>query len=1016
MPEKLDGKDGQQRLRRTGRESPPEKPMPSAGDVELSSNEIEVVGPISAEEHPELVAYTTRSAYKGRSYIVCILLFDEDQHLLKKHVKDFFDLTLDHAEQQLKDWKDVPCVILELQRQADSSSVQASFYVHDTKQTDLRKIAEEVLSGTFYRFSKTTGEETYSFKKSPIPGSDFNHYDINKGEGRLSRHMLAKDDSAFEFLTDLEPLIDQVHAGMYLAEVEAFLSKDRPREAFRSFYYYVLLTKDSPPEASNIVNSGMPLITSLMRGEMYDYAEMAAVIVAEHAEAIKAFDDAARARRMAAISSETLGLIQQTREHYEKALEFLDLISDLRLRMQLHMSFGISLIMLLNDHETQSFFTKSRQLAQTKMLDLSERQLNLAKELLADAKDTKSRWSSCAIELDLIRIGDLRGGGEAALEGLRNFVNSEEFLQDPRLVLTALIYNACILKKLADRDSRWVNDYHASLNRVLPGISRLPFDKQCLLFALAGDISLANGQANEAVEIFQAGYDVQLNHLKRSVRPPRPDAVYGGWAAIDLCGKLQSALHHASQSKGVNALEAPRLQALRLADDAKARYFKRDLAFLIPEPEAELSGHLARRGEGIRRAFAEGQVDHRILLADYEYFLEKDIPPESSQTYARVLRSDDSLTLDDIKQVLSSQNEFTLLSLYVTQRVTFAYLFDAHSQEPKVYVIEVGLEELQTIAQNLHVGIHGNRLYPPISAQHPEQNQKFFAPFLRLAEKFEPISQHLQSTKLLIVSPHGLWHNLPLHVLLLPPLWKSGKDVSMLYVPSIRLYRLLQKRYEHARSTQRKRIGLFTAPDLSSIQKFASAHKILEGIFSEVDPNFINAFGEEATDDRFLHDTLEVGVHHVFAHGHFEQGQDAMSSGMWLAGKSGLPFRAKSSDEVNGGAFLTGAALMANSTRADHITLQACSVGKSQQSAGDELWGVGRALIAAGAGSVLAPLWNIDLDSSTELMSLFYDYWLKRKLPKWEAWTRAQQELWTDKQHPEWNHFYHWGAFRLFGH
>jgi CHAT domain-containing protein len=58
-------------------------------------------------------------------------------------------------------------------------------------------------------------------------------------------------------------------------------------------------------------------------------------------------------------------------------------------------------------------------------------------------------------------------------------------------------------------------------------------------------------------------------------------------------------------------------------------------------------------------------------------------------------------------------------------------------------------------------------------------------------------------------------------------------------------------------------------------------------------------------------------------------------------------------------------------------------------------------------------LWDIDLNSSTYLLTQFYENWLVRNQPKWKAWSMAQYDLFMNKEHPEWSHFYHWAAFRL---
>jgi CHAT domain-containing protein len=98
-----------------------------------------------------------------------------------------------------------------------------------------------------------------------------------------------------------------------------------------------------------------------------------------------------------------------------------------------------------------------------------------------------------------------------------------------------------------------------------------------------------------------------------------------------------------------------------------------------------------------------------------------------------------------------------------------------------------------------------------------------------------------------------------------------------------------------------------------------------------------------------------------------------------------------------------------------HLTLQACSLGRAVVGSSDELWGVMRAALAGGIPSVLGPLWNIDIDSSTFLVRRFYEHWLTGGLPKWNAFTAAQNDMLSHPNMHSWRHPYHWAAFKLIG-
>ena len=73
-----------------------------------------------------------------------------------------------------------------------------------------------------------------------------------------------------------------------------------------------------------------------------------------------------------------------------------------------------------------------------------------------------------------------------------------------------------------------------------------------------------------------------------------------------------------------------------------------------------------------------------------------------------------------------------------------------------------------------------------------------------------------------------------------------------------------------------------------------------------------------------------------------------------------------------------------------------------------------RAVLAGGGASVVSPHWDVDLDSSTKLLSEFYRNWLIKGFSMPKALSEAQHGLYLSEDKTEWRHFYHWGAFQLY--
>jgi CHAT domain-containing protein len=91
------------------------------------------------------------------------------------------------------------------------------------------------------------------------------------------------------------------------------------------------------------------------------------------------------------------------------------------------------------------------------------------------------------------------------------------------------------------------------------------------------------------------------------------------------------------------------------------------------------------------------------------------------------------------------------------------------------------------------------------------------------------------------------------------------------------------------------------------------------------------------------------------------------------------------------------------------VTLSACESGRSVVAAGDELIGLSRGFLYAGAATLVQSLWQVEDGSTARLMERFYRA-LRSGQPKGAALRQAQLALLSSEAHP-----YSWAPFQLVG-
>ena len=289
-----------------------------------------------------------------------------------------------------------------------------------------------------------------------------------------------------------------------------------------------------------------------------------------------------------------------------------------------------------------------------------------------------------------------------------------------------------------------------------------------------------------------------------------------------------------------------------------------------------------------------------------------------------------------------------------------------------------GLTKAQTLLRNLQLNM---RSVPGSPSTHwPQLTQNAKRLLLSLQQLLvAPVLKHLRKAKRLVIVPHGPLHFLPFHAL------HDGQhylieQFEVSYLPSASLLTHQPSQpsgrsfvaFGHSRQGQLPS----TVSEAQQLAALMNGQALVEGQAT------LAVFGEQAG---------AYDIVHIAAHGEF-RADAPLFSGIFLEDGA-----------------LTTLDVFNLQLNASLVTLSACETGRNVISGGDELLGLMRAFLSAGAQSLLMSLWRVEDQSTQRLMMQFYEQ-LRQGQPHPAALRIAQCALLGEGLHP-----YFWAAFELVG-
>ena len=247
-------------------------------------------------------------------------------------------------------------------------------------------------------------------------------------------------------------------------------------------------------------------------------------------------------------------------------------------------------------------------------------------------------------------------------------------------------------------------------------------------------------------------------------------------------------------------------------------------------------------------------------------------------------------------------------------------------------------------------------------------------------ELIAPI-RHLLDGQHLVFVQHGLLHYVPFHAL------HDGESYlldrfTISYAPSASIY-------AHCRTKTVNTEGnalILGVPD----ERTPAIREEVEAL-AQIVPNARLFVGSDATEDVLqIHGPRSKSIH-IATHGYFRQ-DNPMFSAIRL-GTSHLSLYDMAHLQLP----------------VEMVVLSGCATGLNVVTPGDELMGLVRGLLQAGAQSLVLSLWDVHDDSTKQFMVEFYAQ-LQEGRSKAEAMRIASVRLREGRPHP-----YYWAPFLLIG-
>jgi len=294
----------------------------------------------------------------------------------------------------------------------------------------------------------------------------------------------------------------------------------------------------------------------------------------------------------------------------------------------------------------------------------------------------------------------------------------------------------------------------------------------------------------------------------------------------------------------------------------------------------------------------------------------------------------------------------------------------------------------------------------------------------------DPVLAELRAARQVVVIPQHVLHYVPFAALvvarddqprsatqMVSPRFLLDEPFALIQSPSLTAWDLIRRR-PAIPSTAVRAVGLVEIPGTVPLPGVARDLKNLRDVYGDRVKGILE--GEAALERNARLLLGEPGTLMFATHGLNDPNRPLESHLLLLPDPVEIPDSAESVSVAGDDGRLTAREIFANRVQARLIVLSACYSGLGDRSPqpGDDLFGLQRAFLHAGARTVLSGLWDVYDGTAPTLIRRFHEGIASGTAPS-EALARSQREflaaLRTSREPEPWLHPYFWAVFCVAG-